>query len=109
MGEIRTWHAGGSPTSGGGPPKPAAAPPRQATQAQPKATSEPADFLGGLVGRQATFYLLAPLGEALGSTLTGRVRAVRKYEVLVDRSEGALVLRKDAIAAIEPQAEPRTP
>jgi hypothetical protein len=55
-------------------------------------------FLHEFVGREVTVYLLAPLGEATGPIFTGRLRLVRKYEALLDRPDGPVVLMKAGIA-----------
>jgi hypothetical protein len=117
-GDIRTWHAPDTrppaelfrdeprkpPGTAGSPPKPAA--PASPNPQSPRLAQSPRDadgFLHEFVGRRVTVYLLAPLGETAGPIVTGRLRMVRKYEVLLDQPDGPIVLMKAGIAAVAPQ------
>jgi hypothetical protein len=122
-GDIRTWHAPDArppaelfrdepkpkgtpkaPGPAGGPPKPAASTLPKPPVSRPAQRPRDADgFLHEFVGREVTVYLLAPLGKATGPILTGRLRLVRKYEALLDRPDGPVVLMKAGIVAVEPQ------
>jgi hypothetical protein len=83
------------------PPMPSSQGPPVSRPAQ--SPREADGFLHEFVGREVTVYLLAPLGKATGPILTGRLRLVRKYEALLDRPDGPVVLMKAGIAAVAPQ------